>query len=131
MPLARTATQSFDESLLDVIDHLEAHGLREVDDVEFAVEEVPDLPGPSGQPGAGSFDSGLFGSEVLEDGGVPLARTEPAGPGSRRPTVVLFRRPITARAADDEDLADLLHEVIVDRVAHLLGRDPDELDPHA
>ena len=31
---------------------------------------------------------------------------------------------------DGEDLAAIVHDVVVDRVAHLLGRDPDDVDPH-
>ena len=49
-----------------------------------------------------------------------------------RPTaarVVVYRRPLEARAADRTDLADLVHDVVVDQVARLLSLDPDEVDP--
>jgi predicted Zn-dependent protease with MMP-like domain len=42
---------------------------------------------------------------------------------------VVYRRPLEARAADRGDLADLVHDVVVDQVARLLGLDPDEVDP--
>jgi predicted Zn-dependent protease with MMP-like domain len=45
--------------------------------------------------------------------------------------VVLYRRPVEARASDPDDLVDIVHDLIVDRVAHLIGRDPESLDPHA
>ena len=52
-------------------------------------------------------------------------------PGGRptAPRVVVYRRPLEARAADQSDLADLVHDVVVDQVARLLGLDPDEVDP--
>jgi hypothetical protein len=43
----------------------------------------------------------------------------------------MYRRPLEARALDDEDLEDLRHDTVIDRLAHLLGGDPDELDPHS
>jgi hypothetical protein len=36
---------------------------------------------------------------------------------------------VESRAQDADDLADLVHEVVVEQVAHLLGRAPDEVDP--
>jgi predicted Zn-dependent protease with MMP-like domain len=40
---------------------------------------------------------------------------------------VLYRRPLEFRAFDREDLADLIHDVIVEQVANLLGVDPEDL----
>jgi predicted Zn-dependent protease with MMP-like domain len=66
---------------------------------------------------------------VLEDGEVPLARLLPGRPGRHElpPRIVLYRRPLEFRAMDREDLADLVHDVIIEQVANLLGVDPDEL----
>ena len=44
------------------------------------------------------------------------------------PRIVLYRRPLEYRAVDREDLADLIHDVIIEQVANLLGIDPEELD---
>ncbi len=41
---------------------------------------------------------------------------------------MVYRRPLEARAADRLDLADLVHDVVVDQVARLLGLDPDDVD---
>ena len=41
---------------------------------------------------------------------------------------MLYRRPLAFRAADREDLADLVHDVIIEQVANLLGIAPEELD---
>ncbi len=119
VPLARSRAQQFDDLVLDAVEGLERRWSAELDGVEFAVEDVPpDLP--------------EFDSDVLEDGRVPLARVLP-GPerGDRRPPrqIVLYRRPLEARAVDRDDLGDLVHDVVVEQVAHLLGKDPDEVDP--
>ena len=51
------------------------------------------------------------------------------GTAERQHRVVVYRRPIEARAHDDEDLADIVREVVVEQVAALLGVPPQELDP--
>jgi hypothetical protein len=41
---------------------------------------------------------------------------------------VLYRRPLEARARGGADLADLLHEVLVEQVAEYLNIEPDAVD---
>jgi predicted Zn-dependent protease with MMP-like domain len=41
---------------------------------------------------------------------------------------VLYRRPLEYRADDRDDLADLVHDVIVEQVANLLGLDPEDIE---
>jgi predicted Zn-dependent protease with MMP-like domain len=63
---------------------------------------------------------------------VPLARVLPAHREDGHevpPRIVVYRRPLEIRAHDREDLADLVRDVVVDQVAVLLGRDPEEIDP--
>ncbi|MCW2503063.1 MAG: hypothetical protein JWO79_1347 [Actinomycetia bacterium] len=120
VPLARSRSQIFDDMVLDAVEELESRWAAQLRGVEFAVEDVPpELP---------SYDS-----DVLEDGSVPLARLLPGRDGPRGrgvpPRIVVYRRPLEARAMDREDLADLVHDVIVEQVANLLGLDPDEIDP--
>jgi len=43
--------------------------------------------------------------------------------------VVVYRRPLEARAANRTELSELVREVVVEQVAGLLGMDPDEVDP--
>ena len=45
------------------------------------------------------------------------------------PRIVLYRRPLEFRAADHDDLADLVHDVILEQVANLLGVAPEDLEP--
>jgi predicted Zn-dependent protease with MMP-like domain len=117
VPLARTRAEIFDDLVLDTVEVLERRYAQELSGVEFAVEEVPP-------------DLNVYDTDVLEDGEVPLARLLPGRPGRTgvAPRIVLYRRPLEYRAVDREDLADLVHDVIVEQVANLLGLDPDELE---
>ena len=128
VPAAQTRGERFDDLVLDAVEELEQRWARELEGVEFAVEDVPIVP-----PGT---DASLDEDVVTDDsagGGVPLGRLLPAGvdPRGRRtaPRIVVYRRPLEARAADRSDLADLVHDVVVDQVARLLHLDPDEVDP--
>lgn len=116
VPLARTKAEIFDDLVLDTVESLERRFAKELAGVEFAVEDVPP-------------DLNVYDSDVLEDGEVPLARLLPARPGRQEvpPRIVLYRRPLEFRAMDRDDLADLVHDVIIEQVANLLGVDPDEL----
>ena len=64
---------------------------------------------------------------MVEDDSVPLARLLPAATDNRA-RIVLYRRPLEARAKDGADLADLVHDVLVEQVANYLGLDPDVID---
>jgi len=116
VPLARTRAEVFDDLVLDTVESLERRYSRELAGVEFAVEEVPPV-------------LNVYDTDVLEDGDVPLARLLPGRPGrsDMPPRIVLYRRPLEFRAADREDLADLVHDVIVEQVANLLGLDPEDI----
>ncbi|MFL6240039.1 MAG: metallopeptidase family protein [Actinomycetes bacterium] len=112
VPLARSGAELFDELVLDAVEHLDDRWGAQLAEVEFAVEDVPPLP--EQPPPEGPL--------------IPLARVVPAG--ERRPArIVVFRRPIEARAADREELADLVHDVVVEHVAELLGLEPETVDP--
>lgn len=111
LPAHRTRAERFDDLVLDSVERLEQRWGRYLDGVEFAVEDVPPSnPAP------------------WESGGVPLGRSFPAQPGLP-PRIVVYRRPVESRAGDADELADLVHEVVVEQVAHHLGRSPDEVDP--
>ena len=116
VPLARTRAEIFDDLVLDTVESLERGYSRELAGVEFAVEEVPP-------------DLNVYDTDVLEDGEVPLARLLPGRPGEVDvpARIVLYRRPLEFRAMDRDDLADLVHDVIVEQVANLLGLDPDDI----
>lgn len=117
VPLARTRSEQFDDLVLDAVEHLEGRWGSELAAVEFAVDEVPGL-GPEAEPG----------EELAGEDGVPLARLV-AGDGRTPSRIVVYRRPVEARAPDRGELADLVHDVIVEQVARLLGLDPEVVDP--
>jgi predicted Zn-dependent protease with MMP-like domain len=113
LPLARTRAEVFDDMVLDVVEHLEDRWGKQLAEVEFAVEEVPPIS-----------------TRVTGDGaaGVPLARVLPAA-GRRPARIVMYRRPLEARAGDRDELGDLVHDVVVEQVAELLGLEPETVDP--
>lgn len=128
VPLARSRGERFDELVLDVLEHLERRWAQELSGIEVAVEDVPLV--------LDGADPTLDEDAVVEDtagGAVPLGRLLPGGldaRGSATPArIVVYRRPIEARAADRGELAELVHDVVVDIVALLLQLDPDEVDP--
>jgi hypothetical protein len=121
IPRQRTRGQQFDDLVLDAVEELEARWAAELEGVEFAVEEVPAIARGS----AIEFDP-----EVIVDRGVPLGRLLRAGvPGAPAPTIVVYRRPVEARAREGDDRADLIFMVVAELVAELLNRDVDEIDP--
>src|SRR4051794_22517866 len=104
---------------MDAVDELEEHWAAELAGAEFAVEGGPS---PSAEE--------EFDAEVVVDRGVPLGRLHRDGlPGIEQPVIVVYRRPIEARASDLDDRADLVFMVVVDLAAEFLGRDVDEIDP--
>lgn len=121
VPASQTRSERFDELVLDAVEHLEERWGNQLEAVEFAVEDVP--PVAVLEP----YDADVVLDETA-GGGVPLGRLLPGG-GGRAPRVVVYRRPLEARAVDRGDLADLVHDVVVDQVARLLDLDPDEVDP--
>ena len=125
VPLSRSRAEQFDDMVLDAVEHLEGRWAAKLESVEFAVEDVPWVD-------HSSPDEVVLDADVLEDGSVPLARVLPAhreGGREHPARIVVYRRPLEIRAADRDDLADLVRDVVVDQVAVLLGRDPEEIDP--
>ena len=127
VPLSQTRGERFDDLVLDAVEHLEERWGKQLDGVEFAVEDVPAVT-PEGVP----YDEDVLADETA-GGPVPLGRllaatVDDKGEASA-PRIVVYRRPLEARAVDRLDLADLVHDVVVDQVARLLNLDPDEVDP--
>jgi len=119
VPLHRTRADVFDDLVLDAVEEIEQHWAGELESVEFAVEDVP--PPERGVE---------FDRDVVVDRGVPLGRLFRGGlPEIGKPVIVIYRRPIEARASDPQDRSDLVFMVVVDLAAEFLGRDTDDLDP--
>jgi predicted Zn-dependent protease with MMP-like domain len=126
-PAARTRAERFDALVLEALEPIEERWSTELADLDVAVDDVPEVP----EVPDGTDRTPLEDDAVLGDGEVPLARLVPAGMDRRgavtRARIVLYRRPLEARALDGEDLADLLHDVLVEQVAGYLGVEPDTI----
>jgi predicted Zn-dependent protease with MMP-like domain len=112
VPVARSRAERFDDLVLDAVESLERRFFRELDGVEFAVEEVPDPR---------KVDLSL-------DSEVPLGSIHTAA-GGKPARIVIYRRPIELRASSSSDLSALVHDVVVEQVAELLGLNPEDVDP--
>ena len=106
MPLYRSRAQQFDDLVLDAVARLEPRWESELSGIEFAVQEVP--------------DEEIRGDDLVP---VPLARIDPgendphAPAGARSPRIVIYRRPLLARAEDEDELSELIFDVVVEEVA--------------
>jgi predicted Zn-dependent protease with MMP-like domain len=140
VPLYRTRAERFDDLVLQAVARLEPQWEAHLSGVEFAVEEIPPL------------DEALSGAR----GPVPLSRLEPGSPrpraaepgddwpdgpaipgadrpdraaGQEPPRIVVYRRPLMARADDEDELGELVFDVVVEEFARMLGLDPKDVDP--
>ncbi len=124
-PAFRTRAERFDAKVLEALEPIESRWGPELTELDLAVDDVPVVENTSP-------DEVVWGSGVLADVGVPLAHLVPAGVDHAgmptRARIVLYRRPLEARARDGEDLADLVHEVLVEQVAEYLNIEPDAVD---
>lgn len=107
LPLALTRAEQFDELVLTAVTRLERRWSDQLAVVEVAVEDVP--AAPDAHP-------------------VPLGRTDLATP-DRPARLVVYRRPVEARARTRSAREDLVHDVVVDQLAELLGLDRTTVDP--
>ena len=113
LPAWRTRAERFDELVVPAADDLARH-CPQVGSIQFAVEEVP----PS--------------DPAPWEHGVVLGRGFAAQPRAGLPSrIVVYRRPVASRAREDAELAGLVRRVVVEQVALVLGRGPDEIDPQA
>jgi predicted Zn-dependent protease with MMP-like domain len=124
-PAARTRAEKFDAMVLEALEPIELRWGSELADLDLVDGEVPEVEETSP-------DEVVWGQGVLADVGVPLAQLVPAGVDPEglpsRARIVIYRRPLEARARDGADLADLLHEVLVEQVAEYLNIEPDAVD---
>ncbi|WP_243867445.1 metallopeptidase family protein [Actinophytocola oryzae] len=124
LPAASTRAERFDALVLAALEPIEARWRTELTKLDVAVDDVPDVRGED--------EEAIAAEGTLTDAGVPLARLVPAGMDQRglptKARIVLFRRPLEARARDGADLAELVHHVLVDQVANYLGVDPTVID---
>ncbi|GAA0321396.1 metallopeptidase family protein [Streptomyces polychromogenes] len=113
VPLSASRAEIFGDLVRDSVERLERRW-PQLDEVEFV---IADVPGPPGGPDAGWND------EAVPLGGVVEARD------GRPARIVVFRRPVEIRAKSRDERALLVHEIVVEQVAELLGLSPETVDP--
>ncbi|MFI6864120.1 metallopeptidase family protein [Streptomyces sp. NPDC050421] len=105
VPLSASRADSFRDLVQDSVERLERRWpqLAEVDFV------VLDVPGTS--------------EETVPLGSALSAEKE------RPAQIVIYRRPVEIRTKNRDERALLVHEVVVEQVAELLGLSPESVDP--
>lgn len=112
VPLSASRAQVFDDFVRDAVERLERH-VPQIADIDFVVQEVPRPQGPG---------------DDWQDEAVPLGAALEARKG-RPAQVVVYRRPVEIRAKGRDERALLVHEVVVEQVADVLGLTPEAVDP--
>ncbi|MCC3272930.1 metallopeptidase family protein [Arthrobacter zhangbolii] len=109
---ARTRAERFDEWVLESAQRLERLWGEQIQSYQFLVEEIPpDL------------------EELARSGGpIPLGAGTPAGP-NRPPVITIYRHAVETAAHGLVPVSELLHDVIVEQLAGLMGMDPETIDP--
>ncbi|MCF3167220.1 metallopeptidase family protein [Streptomyces violaceoruber] len=105
VPLSASRGEIFRDLVQDSVERLERRWPR-LAEVDFVVLDVP---------------------AVAEDT-VPLGGSVSAGKG-RPAQIVVYRRPVELRTKSRDERALLVHEVVVEQVAELLGLSPESVDP--
>lgn len=113
VPLSASRSELFGDLVRDSVERLERRW-PQLAEVEFL---VGDVPGPPGGPDGG-----------WNDEAVPLGGLQEARDG-RPARIVVFRRPVEIRTKSRDEKALLVHEVVVEQVAELLGLSPETVDP--
>lgn len=108
VPAMVSRSERFDALVLEAVERIEHRLGRDLSQIEVAVEDVP----PS--------------DPAPWEGRAPLGRSFPVE-GRHPARAVIYRRPVEARAIDEDDLAELVVEVTAEQFASLLGLNPDDL----
>jgi predicted Zn-dependent protease with MMP-like domain len=112
LPGYRTRADRFDELVMDSAQRLHDIWGKPLDGVRFAVDEIP--------PGL---------EQLLADSSpAPMGAYTPAA-GGEGPVITLYRRVVEQACTGSEELQDLVHDVVVEHTAEMLGVAPETLDP--
>ncbi len=104
--------EAFEAIVVDELDRLPDDMVDGLENVVFVVEDRPE---------DGSLD--LLG---LYDG-YALTERDRYGMGEMPDRIILYREPLLAIAADEEELRDEIHVTLVHEIAHFYGIDDDRL----
>ncbi|MFJ4208683.1 metallopeptidase family protein [Paenarthrobacter sp. NPDC089675] len=112
LPGFRSRSERFDDMVLDSAERLQDMWGKQLDGVLFAVDEIP--------PNLEQL--------VAEGTAAPMGSCTPGGRGEA-PMVTVYRRVVEQTATGREELQDLVHDVVVEYTAEMLGVPPETLDP--
>jgi len=138
VPLYRSRSDRFDDLVLLAVSQLEPRWEAELAGIEFRVEEIPPLIGDIDDPEPvplGRLEAGPTSPARVRpvppqpSDAAPADPPERGGLAARPARIVLYRRPLMARADGEEELAELVLDVIVEQFARWLGVDPQTVDP--
>jgi predicted Zn-dependent protease with MMP-like domain len=145
VPLHRTRAERFDDLVLQAVARLEPQWEAHLSSVEFAVEEIPPPevpavgsgrgpvplsrldPGTPQAHGLAAEDEAARREVLIKPDPADALASEAAGPDP--PRIVVYRRPLMARADGEDDLGELVFDVVVEEFARLLGIEPRDVDP--
>ncbi|MFF2523564.1 metallopeptidase family protein [Streptomyces sp. NPDC087420] len=105
VPLSASRSETFRDLVRDSVDRLERRW-PQLAEVEFLVLDVPGT----------------------QDESVPLGSSVSAGK-DHPARIMVYRRPVEIRTKNRDERALLVHEVVVEQVAELLGLAPESVDP--
>ena len=137
VPLHRTRAERFDDLVLQAVARLEPQWEAHLSGIEFAVEEIPPADPPvNGPRGPVPLSRLELGSPSAGPGGQGSRPAVPGAPepaddedGPQPPRIVVYRRPLMARADGEDELGELVFDVVVEEFARILGIDPADVDP--
>ncbi len=112
LPGFRSRSERFDDMVLDSAERLQDMWGKQLDGVLFAVDEIP--PNLEQLVATGTT--------------APMGSYTPGGRGEA-PIITVYRRVAEQAANTREELQDLVHDVVVEYTAEMLGVPPETLDP--
>ncbi|MGB3595238.1 MAG: metallopeptidase family protein [Ornithinimicrobium sp.] len=108
VPVMMPRRHRFDEMVLDAVGAFEQRLGSALPDLEVAVEDVPPTdPAPWEET-------------------VALGRLFPEQSGVKA-RMVIYRRPVESRAAGPLEVSAIVHDVVTEQLATMLGLDPEDL----
>ena len=112
LPGSRSRAERFDEWVMESAQRLERLWGERILDLQMVVQDIPaDLETMTPQS-----LRGLLGTSI------------PAAP-NRPPTIIVYRHPVELAAAGFIPPNELIHDVVVEQTAELLGMAPEAVDP--
>ncbi|MEE2521636.1 metallopeptidase family protein [Pseudarthrobacter sp. J75] len=112
LPGFRTRGERFDELVMDSAQRLHDIWGKTLDGVRFAVDEIPT-----------NLEELVAAGEAA-----PMGAYIPAGTGDG-PLITVYRRVVEQACDTREELQDLVHDVVIEYTAEMLGVAPETLDP--